>query len=132
MANKKFSEFTLKTDPADVSFLVGYDGADNVRIDPSLIGGGGGSLSVSVISTNTTAVIDTLYVMTASLTLTLPASPSAGDKVLLSNRTGTTTSVVARNGNNIQGLAQDLTVDALEIGLTLVYTGDATQGWVII
>ena len=131
MANKKFSEFTLKTDPADVSFLVGYDGADNVRIDPSLVGGGG-SLSVSVISTNTTAVIDTLYVLTASLTLTLPASPSAGDKVLLSNRSGTTTSIVARNGNNIQGLAQDLTIDALEIGLTLVYTGDATQGWVMI
>lgn len=131
MANKKFSEFTLKTDSADVSYLVGFTGSDNVRIDPSLIGGGG-SLSVSVISANTNAVIDTLYVMTASLTLTLPASPSAGDKVLLSNRTGTTTSVVARNGNNIQGLAQDLTVDALEIGLTLVYTGDATQGWVII
>lgn len=42
MANKKFSEFTLKTDPADVDFLVGYDGTDNVRIDPSNIGGGGG------------------------------------------------------------------------------------------
>ena len=130
MANKKFSEFTLKTDPANVSYLVGFTGSDNVRIDPSLIGGG--SLSVSVISTNTTAVVDTLYVLTASLTLTLPASPSTGDKVLLSNRTGTTTAVVARNGNNIQGLAQDLTIDALEIGLTLIYTGDATQGWIII
>ena len=40
MANKKFSEFTLKTDPADVDFLVGYDGTDNVRIDPSNLGGG--------------------------------------------------------------------------------------------
>lgn len=40
MANKKFSEFTLKTDSADVDFLVGYDGTDNVRIDPSNIGGG--------------------------------------------------------------------------------------------
>lgn len=41
MANKKFSEFTLKTDPANVDFLVGYDGTDNVRIDPSNLGGGG-------------------------------------------------------------------------------------------
>lgn len=40
MANKKFSEFTLKTDSANVDFLVGYDGTDNVRIDPSNIGGG--------------------------------------------------------------------------------------------
>ena len=43
MANKKFSEFTLKTDPANVDFLVGYDGADNVRIDPANLGGGGAS-----------------------------------------------------------------------------------------
>jgi len=41
MANKKFSEFTLKTDPANVDFLVGYDGTDNVRIDPANLGGGG-------------------------------------------------------------------------------------------
>jgi hypothetical protein len=34
MANKKFSEFTVKTDNADVDFLVGYDGSDNVRISP--------------------------------------------------------------------------------------------------
>mgnify|MGYP003112692135 FL=1 len=40
MANKKFSEFTLKTDPANVDFVVGYDGTDNVRIDPSNLGGG--------------------------------------------------------------------------------------------
>ena len=26
MANKKFSEFTLKTDSANVDFVVGYDG----------------------------------------------------------------------------------------------------------
>jgi hypothetical protein len=43
MANKKFSEFTLKTDPANVDFVVGYDGTDNVRIDPSNLGGGGAS-----------------------------------------------------------------------------------------
>jgi hypothetical protein len=34
MANKKFSEFTVKTDNADVDFLVGYEGSDNVRISP--------------------------------------------------------------------------------------------------
>ncbi len=44
MANKKFSEFTLKTDSADVDFLVGYDGTDNVRIDPANLGGGGAGL----------------------------------------------------------------------------------------
>jgi len=37
MANKKFSDFTSKTDPANVDFLVGYLGSDNVRIAPSNI-----------------------------------------------------------------------------------------------
>jgi len=35
MANKKFSEFTLKTSTSDVDFVVGYDGTDNVRISPA-------------------------------------------------------------------------------------------------
>jgi hypothetical protein len=39
MANKKFSEFNLKTDPADVDFVVGYDGSENVRIDPANLSG---------------------------------------------------------------------------------------------
>ncbi len=47
MANKKFSEFTLKTDPANVDFVVGYNGTDNVRIDPANLGGGGGAGLVS-------------------------------------------------------------------------------------
>ncbi|QDP54284.1 MAG: hypothetical protein Unbinned5434contig1000_31 [Prokaryotic dsDNA virus sp.] len=45
MANKKFSDFTLKTDSADVDFVVGYDGTDNVRIAPSDLSGGGGGAS---------------------------------------------------------------------------------------
>tara|TARA_R100000900_G_scaffold58259_1_gene47094 strand:- start:90 stop:1790 length:1701 start_codon:yes stop_codon:yes gene_type:complete len=35
MANKKFSQFDLKTSTANVDFVVGYDGTDNVRISPS-------------------------------------------------------------------------------------------------
>jgi len=42
MANKKFSEFTTKTDDANVDFLVGYQGTTNVKIAPSNVGGGGG------------------------------------------------------------------------------------------
>ena len=45
MANKKFSEFTLKTDSANVDFLVGFEGTDNVRIAPSNLGGGATSLN---------------------------------------------------------------------------------------
>jgi hypothetical protein len=46
MANKKFSDFTTRTDTANVDFLVGYDGTTNVKIAPSNIGGGGGGADV--------------------------------------------------------------------------------------
>ena len=36
MANIKFSAFTQKVVTTDVDFLVGYTGADNVRIAPSV------------------------------------------------------------------------------------------------
>jgi hypothetical protein len=39
MANIKFSEFTEQSDPANVEFVVGYNGSDNVRIDPANLGG---------------------------------------------------------------------------------------------
>ena len=35
MANKKFSEFELKTTTSDVSHVVGYNGAENVQITPA-------------------------------------------------------------------------------------------------
>jgi hypothetical protein len=87
--------------------------------------------AVSVISTNTSASKDTIYVFTASLVLTLPASPAVGDKIGISNQSGTTTATVARNGNNIAGLAEDLTIDVDNLGIQLLYSG-ATKGWVIL
>jgi len=86
--------------------------------------------NVQVISTSTTAVASRTYVFTASLTLTLPASPAAGDWVAFSNRSGTLTSVIARNSQNIMGLAENMTVDSLNAGMTLTFT-DATRGWVL-
>jgi hypothetical protein len=89
----------------------------------------GGGYAISVIGTNTTAVKGTLYVLTASLTLTLPASPTAGDQVAVSNLSGTTTAVIGRNGQKIMNLSEDMTIDVVSAGITLVYTG-ATYGWV--
>ena len=108
--------FTSGLPVGDVVDLVGY-------------GAVGVGASVQVVSTNTAAVKDCLYVLTASLTLTLPASPAVGDTVRVSNVSGTTTCVVGRNGSNIQGLAEDLTIDSLNAAITLVYAS-ATQGWV--
>ena len=84
---------------------------------------------VFVISINTTAVRYRTYVLTATLTLTLPMSPSAGDWVRVVNRSGTTTPVIARNGQNIMGLAEDMTLDNANATLTLTFA-DSTRGWI--
>lgn len=87
--------------------------------------------TTSVISGNTTAVAGTIYVLTASLTLTLPASPTAGQWVGVVNRSGTTTAVVGRNAQNIMSLAEDFTVDINNFSAVFVFA-DATRGWVIL
>jgi len=93
---------------------------------------GATKVNVEVISTNTTAAgHNYLYVFTASLTLTLPGSPEVGDSIKISNRSGTTTCVLGRNGNNIMGSASDLTLDTASASFELIYSG-AAQGWVII
>lgn len=85
----------------------------------------------TVISTDTTAVAGGFYVLTASLTLTLPATPTTGDAVHVSNRSGVATCVMDRNGVNVMGLAENMTLDASDQPFSLAYT-DASRGWVLI
>jgi len=85
--------------------------------------------NVQVIGTNTTAVASRTYVLTASLTLDLPASPAAGNWVTVQNSSGTLTAVIGRNSSNIMSLAENMTLDANFVSVTLVYA-DATRGWV--
>lgn len=120
------TDFTA-TNGTSIVFASGLPAGDVVEI----IGTGTyvPTTGVAVIGTNTAAARNTLYVLTASLTLTLPASPAVGDTVKVSNLSGTTSCVVARNSSNIQGLAEDLTIDSLNAAITLVYAS-ATQGWV--
>ena len=82
------------------------------------------------ISADTAAVSGCNYVLTASLTLTLPAAPEAGDRVGIQNSSSTTTATIARNGNNIMSLAENMTFDRLDVGITLMYA-DSTRGWII-
>lgn len=87
--------------------------------------------AVSVIDANTTAVAGGLYVLTANLTLTLPASPAVGDSVKISNLSQVQTCVVARNGESILGSASDLVLDNQYSSFEMVFTG-LVKGWVII
>lgn len=84
---------------------------------------------VEIIAVNTSADASVLYVITADLTLTLPATPTVGSQVHFSNRSGLTTPIIARNGSNIMGVAEDLTLDDINAFGALVFA-DATRGWI--
>ena len=85
-----------------------------------------------IISANTTATsAQFLVTLAGSITITLPASPSAGDFVVVKDGTGaaaTTNFTVARNGSNIASSATDLTFDKNFAEITMTYM-DATIGW---
>jgi len=98
------------------------------------ISGGASWQAVKTADFNVTAgegyFIDTT---STTITATLPGSPTIGDFVAIVDYAGTFDTnnlTVARNGNNIQGSATDLTVGTERAGFTLVYV-DATQGWVL-
>lgn len=67
-----------------------------------------------------------------AFTITLPASPSAGDEVSFIDQGydfNTNALTVGRNGSNIANSAADLVVNTQGAGFSLVYSGDATTGW---
>lgn len=80
--------------------------------------------------TATTVTNRTFYFVTSnSQTITLPASPVAGNEVVVAVGNFTAT-VIARNGSNIMSLAEDLTVDVANATCRLIYV-DSTRGWVL-
>lgn len=112
--------------------LAGFmSAADKLKLDGIAEGAsGGGSTLVEVINVNTTAVSNTTYIMTASLILTLPLDPVVSDAVHFSNRSNTNTIVIARNGQNIMGLAEDMSID-ISSGIGSLVFIDATRGWIL-
>ena len=67
-----------------------------------------------------------------AVTVTLPASPSAGDEVSFIDQGydfNTNALTVGRNSSNIANSAADLVVNTQGAGFSLVYSGDATTGW---
>jgi hypothetical protein len=89
--------------------------------------------SVSTYNVTTTATSKTLAnrefctVTASTQTITLPASPSAGWEIAISVEDFVDT-VVGRNGQNIMGLAEDMTIDVRNSTINLVFI-DATRGW---
>jgi hypothetical protein len=83
---------------------------------------------VSTTATSKTLVNREYCTVTASAqTITLPASPTAGNEVVISVGNFTDT-VIGRNSQNIMGLAEDMTIDSRDATVNLVFI-DATRGW---
>jgi hypothetical protein len=67
-------------------------------------------------------------------TLTLPATPANGDTVTVLDYAGTFDTdnlTIARNGSNIESLADDLICEVADAAFTLVYVG-STVGWKVV
>ena len=87
-------------------------------------------ITTAVTAASMTATVNThVYVSAAGRTITLPASPTIGQRVLITVGNFTDT-VVGRNGSKIMSSASDFTMNAAYLSIQFIFT-DATQGWVM-
>lgn len=121
------------TSPALDQVLV-YNGSQWVN---AAAASGGLASQFTPQTANFTAVKGNRYYLNSSagtFTMTLPASPNAGDQVGFVDYGGnfaTTSVTVGRNSSNIMGSATDMILDVDYFSGVLEYV-DATQGWMLI
>ena len=71
----------------------------------------------------------TVYCVTSDgQTINLPGSPGPGNEVLIINGGEFTSTVVGRNGQNIMGLSENITLDMKYAAVTFLYI-DSSNGW---
>jgi hypothetical protein len=93
-----------------------------------------GAMTWSIVSSNVTMTKNNGYFVDTTAgakTLTLPSTATLGDTVRINDLAGTfgtNNLTVARNGGNIQGVAQDLLVTVNQSSFGLVYS-NSTYGW---
>ena len=96
--------------------------------------GGVISWQTTVKTSNFTATAGEGYFVnttSAAITVTLPASPSAGDIVGIkdyANTADTNKIVIGRNGEKIQGIENNFTISTEGLSIILIYV-DSTKGW---
>lgn len=116
-------------------YAAGIDNASNWTFKNRVsIVNGISSMGVLVKTTTYTAVAgDTIFANSTGgvFTITLPVTPTAGQRLIILDYAGTwaTNNVtVSRNGQNINGLATDFTLNVNNAWAEFIFV-DATQGW---
>jgi hypothetical protein len=109
------------------------DGSGNLSFT-TLTSDGTADWDTSVKTTGFTATANKGYfcnTTSAAFTVTLPATPSAGDEVIVLDYAGTFDTnalTISPNGNKIEGGTSNHTLNGEREGVRLVYI-DSTQGW---
>jgi hypothetical protein len=117
------TNITITTDAATDAITINSSGSS-----------GGAGITWSIKTTNATAAANNGYLVdtTASqVTITLPATAAVGDQVAIVDKNGlfdVNKVIVARNGHNIMGVAEDFDCDSKNLGITFVYS-NTTEGW---
>ena len=95
------------------------------------------STNYEIATSGSTLVVNKKYVTdttSAAFSVPLPASPPTGQYVVLADQTGqwaTNNLTVGRNSKNISGQAADLVCNVANAHVTLVWSGNATTGWLV-
>jgi len=125
IANAKLSNSTITLNGTSIAL-----GASGSFVDGELVEW------QSVTTSNTTMVAGRGYFVNTTsgeITMTLPSSGTRGDTIAIKDYAGTFNSnkcIVARNGHNIQGEANDGHLDTIRQSVIYVYV-DSTKGWLV-
>jgi len=96
----------------------------------------GGQTTAAVQTSSFTAASGYIYPVnttSAAITVTFPASPSAGNQITILDYAGTASSnniTIAPNGNKINGATSNFVISVPRQAYTFVYV-DSTQGWLL-
>lgn len=108
----------------DIGQSSGNTGAVNLRVVPLEVTSGQtilGNANSLYIFTSTTGSV---------ATVNLPASPTSGDSIKISNLGGLA-NVLGANGNKIMGVAADMTINTPTAAFEIIWSG-SNNGWIII
>lgn len=119
------SQVTLTVNPDNETIEIDND---QVKVKPYQV------VNLTV-ATNQNGLKNHLYIFSATSgtvsTLTLPASPIAGDSIKISN-IGLLANIINPNGNKIMATAGNMTIDTPNSAFELIYSGVTATGWIIL